>query len=550
MKLRRILALALALVMVMACSVTAFAATGSTGEVTITNPKEGDTYKFYRVLDLDYTAAAGSDPASFAYTINEDFEDFFAAVTPALDTIPTGMPNAGKVSPAAAYDYIVRQMNGVPAVLYTQADVDAYEADPANAGVPCPFTVGATKTPAVAARPAAFAAELAKYAQDNSVAHKYTTDGTTAKIEDVDYGYYLMIPNVATNNGVVMFSLSSIAPNVTITNKSTYPTLTKTVTDSDETDKTSNTASVGDELVFELTSSVPNRDGYATFDFKFEDTMTNLTYVAGSVKLTVGGTEVVIPTANLTWDATGKKLTVVVPEMLSYTTGAAIVLQYKATVDAAAAEGGLASNSAKLTYSNDPNDATSTTSTPTTTVETYVLKVVLNKVKSNGTALTGSTWKLEQKINGSWVEVKGDAVTATADQTSKANGRAVITANDPAFTWAGLGAGTYRFIETKAPNSYNIIEAPIEFTLAATMNADDELTGVTFTAEHDYIKGTPTASVTGSLGTVSLNVQNLTASELPGTGGIGVGILVAVAAVSAGAFIFLMYRKKRSASAE
>ena len=539
MKMKRFIAIAISLMMVLATSVAAFATPGPTGPgtITVTNPHDGDTYSFYRVLDLNYVNGA------YSYTINSNWEAFFAAVTPALPTIPAGMPGAGKVSPSAAYDYIMQQMHGADAVLYTQADVDAWEADPANAGEPCPFAVGDTKTPAVAARPADFARELNAYALANSLAADYTINATPWSA-NVTYGWYLMIPSGPYASAV--FSLTSIAPNETITNKSTYPTVEKTVTDIDEINTDSNVAGVGDELVFTLTSAVPSMAGYTSYDFTFVDVMENLTFVPGSVKLTVGGTIIDVPAANITWNASTKTLTVVVPNMLSYTAGDAIVLQYKATVDAEAVVGNPGNtNTATVVYSNNPNNTSSHATSPADTTKTFVLEIDLTKVNSAGETLTGSTWRLEKYVNGAWVAVNvGTLPTATADQTAaSANSALFDGSGDPLFVWSNLDEGTYRLIELTAPDGYTLIEDPIEFTIDATEDATNGITAITFNCTSSYIQGTPVT--TAADGTIEFNIKNLTQSELPGTGGIGVGILVAAAALGLGGFGAVALKKKK-----
>ena len=548
MKMKRFIAIAISLMMVLATSVAAFATPGPTGPgtITVTNPHDGDTYSFYRVLDLNYVNGA------YSYTINSNWEAFFAAVTPALPTIPAGMPGAGNVSPAAAYEYIMQQMEGIPqvgtaAVYYTQEEFDQYVAD--NGYEPT-WHVGDVKTPAsadyaaeVPGRPADFARELAAYARANSIAADYTINAEPWSA-NVTYGWYLMIPSGPYASAV--FSLTSIAPNETITNKSTYPTVEKTVTDIDEINTDSNVAGVGDELVFTLTSAVPNMAGYTVYDFSFVDVMENLTFVPGSVKLTIGGEVIDVPAANITWDSATKTLTVVVPNMLTYTAGDAIVLQYKATVDAEAVVGNPGNtNTATVVYSNNPNNTSSHATSPADTTKTFVLEIDLTKVNSAGETLTGSTWRLEKYVNGAWVAVNvGTLPTATADQTAaSANSALFDGSGDPLFVWSNLDEGTYRLIELTAPDGYTLIEDPIEFTIDATEDATNGITAITFNCTSSYIQGTPVT--TAADGTIEFNIKNLTQSELPGTGGIGVGILVAAAALGLGGFGAVALKKKK-----
>ncbi|MCR4669404.1 MAG: isopeptide-forming domain-containing fimbrial protein, partial [Clostridia bacterium] len=205
----------------------AFAATG-TGSVSVTGAKEGETYSFYRVLDLDYLANGGQE--AFAYTVNPDFQDFFDAV---LEKTGGESARAHEV-----YEYI-----------NAQNTADELEA---------------------------LCVALGSYALDRSIAPAMAleTDASgSASKYDAGFGYYLMVPEV--ESGSAIFALDTVKPDAEIANKSVYPTVTKTVSDADETDAETNVAGVGDVLTFKLSSAVPVMTGYTSYTFRFVDTMTN-----------------------------------------------------------------------------------------------------------------------------------------------------------------------------------------------------------------------------------------------------------------------------------
>ena len=183
-------------------------------------------------------------------------------------------------------------------------------------------------------------------------------------------------------------------------------------------------------------------------------------------------------------------------------------------------------NTGLLEYSNNPynsgsGEADNTTSTtPEVSVVAFTYEVVINKIKaSDKTDLAGAAFKLEKKVNGSYVLVK----------------EFTLEDNLTTFTFSGLDDGTYKLTETKVPAGYNGID-PIEFTVTADHSGQEltELNGtplvddaISFTAKIDEDESSLTA-----------NVENNSGSELPGTGGIGTtvfylggGAMVAVAGI-------------------
>ena len=102
-----------------------------------------------------------------------------------------------------------------------------------------------------------------------------------------------MAPKLPGNTkDAVIYSLFKLdSANAIITNKLSVPTPEKTVSDSDETDKKSNIAAIGEKMTFTVTGKVPNMSEYETYYFEIADTMTNMEYV-GPMELTIGGTKV------------------------------------------------------------------------------------------------------------------------------------------------------------------------------------------------------------------------------------------------------------------
>ena len=77
--------------------------------------------------------------------------------------------------------------------------------------------------------------------------------------------------------------------------------------------------------------------------------------------------------------------------------------------------------------------------------------VTLTKKNASGTALQNAVFKLEKKSGSTW-----SVVTGKGSLTTNASGQ--ITVSD-------LPYGEYRFVETAAPNGYNLDTTPIEFKI-------------------------------------------------------------------------------------
>ena len=123
----------------------------------------------------------------------------------------------------------------------------------------------------------------------------------------------------------------------------------------------------------------------------------------------------------------------------------------------------------------------------------------------------------------------------------------VETEPDTIFTFSGLDDGYYRLTETKAPEGYNKLESPIEFTISATHDensSDPKLTDLTGNVTSG--EATFTSSLTGETdGSLTTNVVNESGSTLPSTGGIGTTIFYVVGGIlMVGAAILLITKKR------
>ncbi|MDY3286908.1 MAG: SpaA isopeptide-forming pilin-related protein, partial [Eubacteriales bacterium] len=211
-----------------------------------------------------------------------------------------------------------------------------------------------------------------------------------------------------------------------------------------------------------------------------------------------------------------------------------------------------------LEYSNNPNQTgTGTTETGKTPedevlVFTYELDVTKVDGQNADTKLSGAEFVLLNSDKRKAAVVADGKITGWADVTT-ADGKTTYPAGstltsgvDGKFVIAGLDAGSYYLVETKAPAGYNLLKNPIKVTIAATLDKTENnpaLTALTISVDGGAAKDGNLTS-----GAVETNVENNQGATLPETGGAGTtafyiigGCLVLAAAV-------LLVTKKRMSS--
>ena len=489
-KLTKIIAMTLAVLMLAAMTVvTCGAVSNAKGTVTVEKAVVGETVKFYRVLD--YVDATG------AYAATDSFKPFFTAKGYTTD------------------DEILAYLAGI-------------EDNTAAAQ-----TLGR---------------DLGAFADDNSItaAAERVVDNATYTVEGLPYGYYVMAPKLPGNTkDAVIYSLFKLdSANAIITNKLSVPTPEKTVSDSDETDKKSNIAAIGEKMTFTVTGKVPNMSEYETYYFEIADTMTNMEYV-GPMELTIGGTKVDISTtdntANVYGEASGNSVNVRITNLKSIaaaTYDAEIKLTYKAKLTNSAVMGNTGNiNEVKYIYSNDPASDGKGES-PKSKTKTFTLGITVNKTDSDGDALKGSTWLLK-KGNDRVAEIDGTALSK--------------------FDWKGLDVGTYTLTEIAAPENYTKMEGAITIEIVASVSNQVDTDGTypltTYTATvkgpQGYVTKTNASGYADiQTGITSLNVKNFQKGALPSTGGIGLYVILGLAGAAFAGMIVVLIIKKRISSKE
>ena len=378
-----------------------------------------------------------------------------------------------------------------------------------------------------------------------------TTDNTkgVATITNLTSGYYLVFPEMGstgdTNRGTdaMLVNIPKNKGNTAATIKSTYPTVDKKVQTTEGGEfKTDGNAQIGDKVTYQLTATVPDMTDYTKYTFKFVDTLTKgLSYVENSVSVKVA--DAAITTGyTATYAAESKTLTVTFDnlkttnkgENATVAAGDVITVTYNAYITADAAVTDPATNKVHLEYSTNPDGSGKGESTPSES-KVYTYPIEIFKFYKDGEVekgLANATFKLSTSkdstaagidlVNDTTSEnsyhVKGEGETSTATE--------VTTPEGGKITIRGLKAGTYYLHEITAPTGFNKLTHPVKIEITAD--------------ENDQSKATYKINDVANAGENShqVKVENMKGTMLPETGSFGtIGLtILGVAVVLLGVF--------------
>lgn len=419
--------------------------------------------------------------------------------------------------------------------------------------------------------------------------------GSGTKYTNLKPGYYLVKDKDGSLNGTeeayTLYVVQVVNDTLEFIPKSDVPEVDKKIVE-DGKEVENNSASIGDEVNYEITGTLPsNYDAYTTYYYKFSDTLSKgLTYKEDSLVITIDGTETAIADLGGSLVITKPeqepgetKIEVTIPDLKKVsgvTKDSEIVITYTAVLNEyAASEPDAATNKVKVEYSNDPNKSSGGTDDPKgvtpedkVTTLTTELEITKRAEKEDGEFLPGveftltgegvkivlvTTEKFVEDPAGTYYELTDGTYTETepgdnTDQyvdTSKkykretelvAKGEGKEDTNivgtvgqDGKVTFTGLGAGEYTLEETKTPAGYNTID-PIKFTIKfdpATQSFSVESTNKGINVDGNKLTTT---------------IVNTSGSLLPSTGGIGTTIFYIVGGVLVVGAAILLIAKKRA----
>lgn len=494
---KRIIALLLTAVMTMTMSVTAFAADANNLTVNVLSGQDlnGQTISLYKLFDV--TTSGSGENKNYAYTVNTatGYKD---AIKSALGTSFTGTTDV-------EYAKAVKTLGEDKS-----APVQKFANDFTEYALKNGTTVKATKT-----------------------SGKITGKNTTSFVfNGLDKGYYLVY---VTGGKKIQSSLVTVDGETTVSLKTEAPSITKTA------DK--ETVSIGQVVKYTVAGSVPDTTGYAEYVYKIHDTLSNGLDFVNDAK----GTAVIGNTVNVSVafeDATDAS-TAPITATLSGTGNRTMILDLSAWVkanqqtnkgknftvtyyakvnkDAVVTE----KNKAQLEYGNKPGETTTTTPSEAKT-PTYPLDIK-KFAKNGGQTLAGAKFKLySNKTDADGANDKAIKVSAVVNKaghyvvdptstTTEFESVASIDGKGYNLHVNGLAEGTYYLVETKAPDGFNKLTAPIEVKITKSTDTDAN----NWTISKD---GTPETDKI-------IDVANSTGSLLPSTGGMGTIAFTVVAAL-------------------
>ena len=504
---QKLMAVLLAAAMVCAMAIPAFATDGDataaaatgTGSITIENAVTNQTYKIYRILNLEYHA----DTKAYRYTANGAWEGF------------------------------IRNENNSFKLDEKTSAVTWINTNPENNGTAIQYIANS-------------AGEYAKYThnhvhEDGSA----KANGITLTFSNLPLGWYLVVSDL--NNGA-MCSIGTTDPNAVIREKNSKPTIEKEVYEGD-TLGYSNDAGIGDTVKFQTRIHVT--DGNPT-NYVLHDTMSNgLKFNEKSVTVLLmrdpktGGSNdggnltpgtdyelVTSPNDSCTFEI--KFLKTLMPFDR-------IQVDYSATVTSDAVIGTTGNdNKAVLTYGNN------STTTESSTTKTYVWEMGVRKFANLGGddtnhALADAEFQLYKKDGdtqkyANFVETSTTSVYKLTGWTNNATeATKVKTPANGNITFEGLDAGTYYLEETKAPVGYNKLTAPITVVIDRGTLPTVASQTISYTVKY----GDTTAD------DHVVRVENKAGTELPSTGGIGTTLFYVIGGGLMVAAIVLLVTKKR-----
>ena len=488
---KKLMAALLAVAMVCAMAIPAWADGGVThnsssedGKITINNAVTGQTYKIYRILDLQYNKTANS----FRYVKNTKWGTFVDEQT----------------------DHLTVDANGV----VTWKDGVSSEKD----GAPI-------KALAIAA--GQHVKDTPSLAADGS--EKATS--STVTFDNLPLGWYLVVSDLTTD---AICSIDTTAKEVTIKEKNGAPTVTKEVEYASGSWGEGNDGNVGDTVNFQTTIYVT--DGDPT-NYVLHDKMSNgLTFQTGSIVITKNGNPFTDYTKETPTDGCTFEIKFNENSLQANDT---VVVTYSATINSNAVVGTAGNdNETWLKYGN--NGETAHGKTKTYTWKFDILKYFTD---SNDTKqyLADVEFVLYRKDNTAnkieYAQFNSNKLTGWTATESDATKLKTNAASNVVVE--GLDEGTYFLKEITTPVGFNSLTSDVEVQITSNCN---RLDGATYTVQYKMVNE---EGFTDAGDEKVVPIENKRGTTLPGTGGIGTTIFYVVGGGLMVAAAILLITKKR-----
>lgn len=455
------------------------------GKITINSAIAGQTYKIYRILELE---SYNADTKSYAYKATTAWENFIKGA----------------------------DINGV----YVTIDDNGYVT----------WKSGVSDNKA-----AEFAQKALAYAKDTPIAANdeatVAEGSSTVTFDNLDLGYYLVESSVG-----ALCGLTTTNNEVTIAEKNGTPSVEKKVQeDSTNVWGDGNTADIGQIVNFQTTiTAQPGAQNYVLHDkmdagltFDTNSVQVKLKKKGETTESAVAVSKYEVKTSGLE-NSNSCTFHVVFTQEFCNTleAGDQIIVTYSATLDDNAVPKQEYNNETWLKYGE--NNETNHDTTKTKTFELPVFKYTMKN--NTKTALAGATFTLSKSSDGknpiNLVKTSGEDAAEDIYRVAKTGDTNTVTEittpDSGKFTIKGLDADTYYLTETQQPAGYNKLSAPITVVIDDNGNITVDRTTV------DEVR-----------------VENKTGSLLPSTGGSGTTMIYILGAILVLGSSVVLITKKR-----
>lgn len=329
-----------------------------------------------------------------------------------------------------------------------------------------------------------------------------------------------------------------VVGDVTVKAKAETPTIDKVIVKADSANggEGKGTAQdVGSVVNFKLTSKVPKMDGYNTYVYIVNDTMSAGLTFNNDVAVTINGAAY----TDFTVAQNGQSFTITFNNFINQKANAGkdIVITYSATINENALSTKVETNKVNLEYSNNPNDNTSKGKTPDKVVYVYDFDIVIDKYtgdETTGTRLAGAKFVLYKTVGSENLYYSYNETDDKVEwKNSSEEATEVTTDDNGAAKFQGLDTGTYYLHETEAPAGYNLLKGDVKVEVTATYGTDGQITSSSATSTNNgqYQQ--------------TKKIENKSGATLPETGGMGTTLFyVAGAGLVLVAVVLLITRKR------
>lgn len=351
--------------------------------------------------------------------------------------------------------------------------------------------------------------------------------------------------------------------------KSSEVTVTKKIVGGASGNDKGDDVAIGDVVNYSISGNIPAySDAYTQVTYKITDKTSDglklLNTDKNPVTVKVGGQAVEASEDTYTLAVVDHEMTVDFASAYALShTGQAVEVTYSAQLtEDANTNFDANTNTAKITYSNDPTVDSTTCKTPTTDTpedKTYHYTFELDGKLSatwDSTKVTTELTKTHRVTDETTKEQKSAPLSgATFTLTNKTTNKVYEATSDVngQLNFKGLDAGTYTLKEKSAPAGYSLNKKEIPVVISATYNENGTLANYSVKVD-GKATSTYTASYTGTdeienieINKVDTSIPNTPLSSLPSTGGMGTYLftIVGIAIMAIAAGLFIVSRKRR-----